>query len=266
MAAFVETHADNPAFADECELLSPILAGAGILYVVDGAKPFGVEYEVEMQVLRWTGQPRMALINRIGEGDYVDEWRHALDQFFSLVREFDAVHADFKKRVALLQAFSQLDERASAPLARAVAVLQDDRERRLKQSAAAIAELLLAALAATRSARLQEDRAQQEQRLQTKLMDDLRRLERDCRDTVQRLYQHRSLQRTETDATLAQADLFTAENWEIFGLSRGQLLWTGTVSGALAGGGVDLMLGRCVAAAGYRGWRAPGRRWCLVRG
>lgn len=243
--AFVEAHRDDPRFADECELLRPILDGAGILYVVDGAKPFGEEYEVEMELLRWTGRPRMALINRIGEGDYVAAWRHALGQYFSIVREFDAVHADFDKRISLLEAFAALDEHAAAPLARAVAVLREDRQRRLARSATAIAELLCSALQASRSARL-DDEAQRErlaERLNERLMDDLRRLEQRCRDKVQAIYQHRSLQRSESDAGLGGGDLFTAENWEIFGLSRDQLVRAGVVSGALAGAGVDLLFG-----------------------
>ncbi len=46
--AFVRAHRDDPMFADEVELLRPIMEGAGILYVVDGAKPYGPEYEAEM--------------------------------------------------------------------------------------------------------------------------------------------------------------------------------------------------------------------------
>jgi hypothetical protein len=65
---FVEVHRRQSQFADECELLEPILNGAGILYVVDGSVPYGEEYEPEMEILRWTGQPSMALINPIGAG------------------------------------------------------------------------------------------------------------------------------------------------------------------------------------------------------
>ena len=83
---FVETHRDDLKFHDECELLTPLIEGAGILYVVDGSKPYGAEYETEMQILRWTGQPRMALINLIGDDDHTEQWRRALDQYFSLVR------------------------------------------------------------------------------------------------------------------------------------------------------------------------------------
>ena len=54
---FVASHAGGEAFPDEAELLQPIVDGAGILYVVDGSVPYGPEYEAEMEILRWTGQP-----------------------------------------------------------------------------------------------------------------------------------------------------------------------------------------------------------------
>ena len=34
---FVDAHREDARFRDECELLTPIIEGAGILYVVDGA-------------------------------------------------------------------------------------------------------------------------------------------------------------------------------------------------------------------------------------
>ena len=65
--AFINEHREDARFNDEIELLEPIMKGAGIIYVVDGSKPYGKEYEAEMEVLRWTGQPSMALINHIEE-------------------------------------------------------------------------------------------------------------------------------------------------------------------------------------------------------
>ncbi len=56
---------------DEVELLRPIVDGAVILYVVDGSRPYGVEYEAEMEILRWTGQASMALINPIENEQYI---------------------------------------------------------------------------------------------------------------------------------------------------------------------------------------------------
>src|SRR5258706_230060 len=108
--AFVAEHRARGEFPDECELLAPVLAGAGILYVADGARPYGPDYEAEMEILRWTGQPSMALINPIGGGAHVEEWRAALQQYFKIVRVFDAHAATFDARLDLLRAFGQLSE------------------------------------------------------------------------------------------------------------------------------------------------------------
>ncbi len=245
VARFVEEHAGDPRFHDECELLRPIVEGAGILYVVDGAKPYGPEYELEMQVLRWTGRPRMALINLIGSGDYVDAWRDALDQYFSIVRVFDAVRADFSKRLALLRAFAELDENWRVALDSAVDALRAERSRRLERSAAEIADCLATCLTLTEKAALAEGEPQEsvQERLMGRLQDRIRRREREARDRVQGLYRHPALGREEVGADLLAADIFTREGWELFGLSRTQLLISGALSGAVAGGGVDVLLG-----------------------
>jgi hypothetical protein len=245
VADFVAAHAEDPRFHDECELLRPIVAGAGILYVVDGTKPYGPEYEVEMQILQWTGRPRMALINLIGAGDHVAEWRQALEQYFSIVRVFDAVRADFAHRLALLRAFAELDETWRLPLERAVAALAAERERRRLRAAREIASAVAECVRHVERAALGEDaeRAPQEALLLERLRDHLRRREAEARDRVQAVYRHEDLAREEAAADLLRGDLFTRESWDLFGLSRTQLVVSGAVSGAIAGSGVDLLLG-----------------------
>jgi hypothetical protein len=250
VARFVEQHRDDERFHDEVALLEPIIDGAGILYVVDGTKPYGPEYELEMQVLQWTGRPRMALINLIGDGDHVAAWRQALGQYFSIVRVFDAVRADFARRLALLQAFAELDEDWRAPIERAVAALKDERARRRQRSAAEIAACLVDCLTRSERAPLSETdaasaerRRELEGRLLERLRDQVRNRERQARDRVQALYRHQALARRETAAELLAGDIFTGEGWELFGLSRTQLVLSGAVSGALAGGGIDVLLG-----------------------
>ena len=246
-------HARDERFADECELLRPLVDGAGILYVVDGAKPYGREYELEMEVLRWTGRPRMALINLIGEGDYVAEWRDALGQYFSIVREFNAVFADFDKRLELLEGFAALDDDWRAPLRRAVQILAAERDQRLEDSAAEIADLLCDVLTLAEQRRLPEDdeatdrsrRTALERALIESLKDRIRRREQRSRRAIAELYRHFDLGEAATDeeARVLDAELFTEESWQLFGLSRQQLVVTGAVSGAVAGSGVDLLLG-----------------------
>lgn len=248
VAGFVAAHRDDPRFHDECELLTPLLEGAGILYVVDGAKPYGPEYELEMEILRWTGRPRMALINKIGDGDFEAEWRQALDQYFSIVRVFDALHADFEKRISLLRAFAELDEAWRPRLERAVSALESERAYRRLRSAREIAACLketiafeehVSAGADVTPAALDALKA----RLEEKLRQRIRRRETQMFDRVQQIYRHETLSREETGHLIHDVDMFARENWEVFGLSRSQLAMTGAISGAAAGGGFDLAVG-----------------------
>lgn len=252
VAQFLEAHVEDPRFHDECELLRPVVEGAGILYVVDGSKPYGAEYELEMQILQWTGRPRMALINLIGEEDHQAEWRQALDQYFSLVRVFDAVGADFDTRVGLLEAFGELDPDWREPLDRAVRALVEERVARRRRSAGEIAGLLVDCAVMSEQARLAPGETVDARReaLTEDLKKQLRRREMRCREAVQGIYRHQSLARDEPGQMLIDTDLFTDSGWRLFGLSRERLALSGALTGALAGGGIDALLGGASLALG----------------
>jgi hypothetical protein len=245
---FVTRHEGDPRFKDECELLRPILAGAGILYVVDGAHPYGAEYEAEMEILRWSGQPRMALINMIGPGDHVKEWRRALNQYFSIVRVFDALRADFGKRLELLRALRELtevDQSWAQSLEHAVDVLKEDRKARQRRAAAEIADLLIEVLAASEVAPCPDeaDRARLRHDLTERLRERIRQREHSARRAVQQLYRHASLRMQSSDFDLLTEDLFSERSFSVFGLSNAQLSMTGAATGALAGGAIDAAVG-----------------------
>ncbi len=245
---FVAAHADDVRFDDERELLKPVLAGAGVLYVVDGAHPYGPEYEPEMEVLRWTGQARMALINLIGPGDHVEEWRRALNQYFSIVRVFDAQRADFGKRMELLRAFRELGEQRApwrGALDRAIAALEQDRIGRRRSAAAEIASLLTDVLAWRESAPAPEeaDHAAIAERLTERLKKRIAHRERSAREEVQSFYRHTTLERLESHVDLLSTDLFSEQSFVVFGLSARELTITGAASGALAGGVIDVAAG-----------------------
>jgi len=242
---FLREHTADPRFRDECELLRPIVAGAGILYVVDGSRPYGAEYEPEMEVLRWTGRPRMALINLIGAGDHVDRWRTALGQFFSIVRVFDAVRASFDERIDLLRTFGAIDEHWRTALNRAAGVLTAEREQRRRRAAAAITDLLCIVLTAVETATLKQQESDPvvETKARQRLHATVRREEQLERRSVQEIYHHGGLAAAEQAAALLAEDLFSSKSFSVFGLSSTQLALTGAASGALAGGVVDAMLG-----------------------
>jgi predicted GTPase len=63
VSRFIEMFENDPFYADECELFRPVARGAGIIYVVDGSRPVRDDDLAEIEILRLTGRPRMAVIN-----------------------------------------------------------------------------------------------------------------------------------------------------------------------------------------------------------
>jgi hypothetical protein len=249
---FVEVHHHQTVFAAECELLQPILAGAGILYVVDGSVPYGEEYEPEMEILRWTGQPSMALINPIGPADYLESWRRALGQYFKVVRVFNAVMAEFYKRTELLRGFGQLKEEWREPLEHAAASLEREQEARRVRAAREVTDALVEMLTHRVEIRtaIDQDPSAMRPQLEDRFRNDLRRIEQRCRDRIESIYAHRRVTRRESALELVDEDLFAQRTWLAFGLSRRDLVATGAMGGAATGALVDAHLGGASLFAG----------------
>jgi len=243
VARFVETFRGGAEFADECALLAPILAGAAILYVVDASLPYRRNYEAEMEILRWTGRPRMALVNAIGGDDHVDEWTRALGQYFSVVRPFDAHRSGFAERIALLRAFRELDGDARPSIDEAIRVLESDWQRRRDRAAVIVAELVADAVTFTVEHPLGQHDTTERHRAawEAEFLSALRDREQRARREIERLYRHDRLQREE--ASLApeafEWDLFAQENQRVFGLDQWQIVRAGAIGGAAIGGVVD---------------------------
>ncbi|MBB6428906.1 GTPase/DUF3482 domain-containing protein [Algisphaera agarilytica] len=274
---FVTEHERSDAYPDEVELLRPLIDDeqpAGILYVVDGSVPYGPEYEAEMEILRWTGRPSLALINPIGEADYIEAWRSALGQYFKIVRVFNAVTAEFDKRLELLRAFGQLKEEWRQPLDTAVQALDADRQRRRHESAQEIATLLADGLTLSVTKKVGPD--DDPKKFQPGLLEDfkgkLRRREKRGRERVESIYDHHGLDRREADSgedvESLVADLFSEDAWLLFGLRRKDLVLAGAGGGAAAGGALDvaaggssLFLGAAIGAVvgGTMGYLGAGR-------
>ncbi len=249
VAEFLQTPGHRERFPDECELLRPIVEGAGILYVVDGGVSYGPEYEAEMEILRWTGRPSLAVINPISNRDHVGDWETALGQFFRIVRVVDAVRADPLTQRRLLQAFAELEPRWRAPIEAAIAALDRAREGQREQAARAIAELVADALAFKVERRIgPEELAQNHQaELAGEFRAALARRERLARERVQAIYGHHSLEDAleahAEELALLESDLFSEGAWLAFGLTRRDLVTAGAAGGAATGGVIDLALG-----------------------
>lgn len=252
VADFVAEHRDSGEFPDEVELLQPILEGAGVLYVVDASSRFQPANEAEMEILRWTGQPAMALVNRIRERDHAAEWRPILEQFFNIVREFDAHGASFEARVRLLRGFAELREDWRAPVENALAAMSAEWEERRRRAAAVVADALVEGLSHVERCRVDAGGDEQAAAvgLEAAYRDSQRRIEDAARSEVESIYRHGDMESSATVLEILGEDLFSEASWRLFGLTRPQLARYGAAWGAVIGVGVDLMVGGFTFFAG----------------
>lgn len=243
--AFINEHKEDERFQDEIELLEPIMAGAGIIYVVDGSKPYGEEYEAEMEILRWTGQPSMALINLIDDTNYVEEWKRALGHYFKMVRVFNPMEADFIQHLNLLESMAQLNEEWIEPVKTSIILFKQYHEQRLEQSASTVTQLVYRALSHVEHQSLDHEEATVEEKetIQSNYQEALRRYETESQKSIEKIWNHGHLQKEQESLPFEGMDLFSKESASIFGLTRKELLITGATGGAMTGVGLDLLLG-----------------------
>ncbi|MFV0277160.1 MAG: DUF3482 domain-containing protein [Parahaliea sp.] len=241
---FVEQHSGNAHFRDECELLRPVVEGAGIIYVVDGSCPFGSDYEAEMEILRWSGRPSLAVINPIDNDDFTEEWMAGLGQYFRTVRLFNAHRAEFAKQLELLELFGHLDPDWQEALRRAVAILRAEREQQHRDSSLLIAELISGALTYQVAQKLPDGLPLEpaQKALALRYREALVRRERQGRRQVEGVYHYHNLQRNEQSLALEDSDLFQVEDWYLWGLNKTSLAAVATSAGALLGGGAGMVL------------------------
>ena len=242
---FVREHAEHGVFTQECKLLRPILEGGAILYVVDSSLPFSPSHRAEMEILQWTMQPRMALLNRIHEDDYTKEWRKELDQYFNVKMEFNALKVDWRHRVKLLRTLIILNHDWQQPLEHAIRAILTEYRNRIRDSATFIADALVAMLMLQleREVPAAEALEPHKQALKREYDDRLRRLEADCFRNIRDMYAHWHLQVAHDTFPAVDEDLLETSHWKLLDVHQRWAITSGAAAGALIGGTIDASVG-----------------------
>lgn len=242
--AFINEHKEDERFNDEIELLEPIMEGAGIIYVVDGSQPYGEEYETEMEILRWTGQPSMALINHIDDSDYSDDWKKALEQYFRMVRTYNPMKANLEDHLSILESMAQLKEEWIAPVKASIKLLKKYKEQMLEKSALLLSRLVYDSVSMVEKLYFytQEASDEDKKKIEHNYKDRLRDLEISTQKSIEEVWNHGHLKKEQNILTFEEMDLFSEESASIFGLTRKELIITAATSGAVTGAGIDLLL------------------------
>lgn len=241
--AFIDAHQDDEQFNDEVELLEPIMAGAGIIYVVDGSKPYGEEYEAEMEILRWTGQPSMALINHIDDADYSVEWKRALEQYFRSVRTFNPMQTNLTQHMSILESMAQLKEEWIAPVKASIKLFERYHEQMLEQSAFLLTRLVYDSMHFVEKIAFENEVEESvaKEKITDRYKDKLRALEASTQEKIEHTWNHTNMKKEQGTLPFEGMDLFSRETASIFGLTRKELIITGATSGAVTGAGIDLL-------------------------
>ncbi|MFK5956963.1 MAG: DUF3482 domain-containing protein [Planctomycetota bacterium] len=255
--AFIKEFDGAGRFHDEVELLRPLLQDGpiGLLFVVDASRPYRATHEAEMEILRWVGRPGMALMNRIGTEDHAESWRPVLQQFFSVVRDFNAHEADAEARLRLLATFGELHEAWKEPLQAAVNSFADRSKQRTSEASHAMAAFLVDAWSHVETQNFTPrntglDAKDDSEKLSARYEKSLRKLENDTRRTVESIYGFAPLDHLEPNFNLTPDDLFDQEGWRFFGLTQTQLTARAAAAGGVAGGVLDLFTGGLSFGAG----------------
>jgi GTPase SAR1 family protein len=263
-------------FPDEVALLTPIMAGAGILYVVDGAQSVTPADEAEMEILRWTGQPRMAVINPMGEvtghDDFIQQWQTTLEQFFQWVRSFNPLTANLATRYTLLRAMGELHQRWSGAMRELCQRLEARDRQRLEDVSYGIAQYWCTQMMRREPVTLLEKTGLTT--AETALRRELDRHEELFFQQLSRTWGHAtSALERESEWELGQDNLMNTETWYLWGLKQRDLLLVSGAAGTATGllvdvgtGGSSLLLGAVSGGVigSVGGWLAarqlPGKR------
>ena len=247
---FVEEKGED--FQDEKRLLEPLLEGAGVLYVVDPGRPMRDDFLAEMEILRWTGRPRLALMN-VRDGKDAEEdgiWREKLGSAFNLVRTFDAHQAKYEQRLLLMKALLEIEETHRERLEETIQLIEMEWEDRRNEAAEVVREFLAEALELRVRVRIEDGdermptrRKQKEEDLKVEYFGRLKKLERGCFSKLLKIYRHHLLKVESKEETFEDIDLESEEVWRKWGLSRGQLTALGAATGAAGGLVVDASTG-----------------------
>lgn len=256
LRVFVEECGED--FPDEVRLLAPIVKGAGILYVVDPCKPLRDSYLAEIEILRWSGRPRLALLNPQGEPNGNEEiWRERLGTAFNLVRSFDAHSARYDERRKLLLALLQIEERHAVRIEHVVEAMEFEWDQRREDAAEAILDFLEKSLTLRTSDAIDERdegipsrRERKQAALAEEYFAKLAKLERGCVDKLLKIYRHHLIELDVDPGKHRGLDLATDETWRKWGLNRIQLTAAGALAGGAAGAIFDLGVGLHSLGAG----------------
>ena len=239
---FIDSFKDDPFFADECELLGPVARGAGIIYVVDGSRPVRDDDLAEMEILRLTGQPRMAIINsKTEDKDYTQDWKLEFRKHFNCIRVFNSNSANFTERIKMLESLKAIDQEWEHALSLVIMAFKEDWQKRNQR----VTTLMIQSIEKSLSFSISEpitsssDKEEIKDRLNKKYQNHIKDLEKKAFKQIRVLFKHHLFEYHMSEYSILKHDLFSKQTWELLGLTKEQLAAAGAIIGGTMGAFID---------------------------
>jgi hypothetical protein len=235
--------ASVPELHDDRELLGPVERGAGIIYVVDGSRPVRNVDRAEMEILRLTGKPRMAVINcKEQDNEHLETWKNEFRKNFNSSRVFNAHRATYAERILLLEALKSIDQDWHQPLSLVVDAFRKDWAARNDATVDIITGLLIDSLTLQLSENIGSDKeaVQCRERLFRTYSETLVQKEKIAYQRIRSLFKHNIFQYELPPHSVLHADLFDERTWQLLGLTKKQVIIAGGLGGAAIGAGLEM--------------------------
>jgi len=238
------THAEGDAgLAHDRELLGPLAEGMGIIYVADGSRPPTAVDRAEIEILRLTGLPRIAVLNRKGgRSQWINEWTGLCQRAFNATREFNAHDAPFDARLRFIENLRVIDAANEKHLESVIAKMKTDRARRMEELAFRLQEWIGDALHYKHI--YDYDRVQGvagiREKVQAEYWKALEDMEQTAWRDFRRLLKHHRVEFDLSNDALLAEGIASEQTWQLLGLTRRQLTLAAAVIGAGGGAVADL--------------------------
>lgn len=246
ISEFIRQHRDDPDFTDECELLAPVADGAGIIFVTDGSRPVRQTDQVEMEILRLTALPRMAIINPKDNSTLscLADWKAHCRKHFNTIRIFDAQRATYAERIELLESLKMIDPDWQTAIGYVIDTFRQDWRQRIDETASIISALVesAAGYSVKKNCRDSEQVERIKQELAEKYQADIQHMEQAAHKRIRKRFKHNIFSLALPPQSILNEDLFSSRSWKILGLNRWQLATAAGAGGGLIGVKIDLAL------------------------
>ena len=247
LSDFITIHRPDPDFFDECELLSPLADGAGIIFVVDGSRPVRSVDKIEMEILRLTGLPRMAVINTKEKtrAEFLDDWKSEARKHFNTIRLFDAQRATYAERIDLLESLKGIDPDWQPALTEVIDAFKSDWDQRLNDTSSILMDLIaqVSRYSVKKSCPDESMIPEVKKTLQETYLTDIDRLEHGAHKNIRKRFKHNIFNYEFPPTSILNEDLFSKKSWRILGLNQWQMAAAGGAGGGAVGAKIDLMTG-----------------------